>query len=328
MFREIMENNLAVTKAVEQVFAPFQKKASEEHLPASVENSVSLDSTFIDGMIAGLEDYIAEAVRDVTEAEASAIRKIAGDVVTYLRDCRENCVEPMMLDNVFKYLDKDTACKMVNDPNFDVVNFINHPDQYKTDSEIIQEQVDRVAENIKAALEPVSPIVSVEADGKVNLDINKVINVQQPADQQQDTPKKGVSAQESIREKENASNTAKGKSGKNNKKEQHKDNCSCGEIQWPGCIGAYFDTASLFMIKDKEMKHAIGCRIAKAFDNLDTLQELTQYAGDAPETSFGFKLTSVMGKNNFVLSTDRVINGRYTKLTFTFFEGGATIAAA
>ena len=289
---------------------------------------------------------VEEALKNVEVKEAEAIKRVSSQLIEYLIACLENGVEPVMVTTAFDNISEETIRKMFMDPQFDIVDYMNNPDKYikevREDEEVsafveaaqsitdetlekAEEQAEEIVETLKAALNPVTPIVKELPNGQVELDMSK-INIPATAAQEPLRPTEAPAPKENKKEKK--------KDKKSNHSEEHHEctdaNCAChGDgINWPGNIQAYFDTASLFMVKNKETKKAIGERIARAFDNFDTLQELSQYLGDAPENPFGFKLTSVKNQNNFELTTERTIGGKYTKLTFSFFDGGATITAA
>jgi|GEM_PF-3001184 len=317
----------------------------------------------IDSMVEEIQNQILGAIENVEPKAAEAIKRLSEQLIGYLVDCYENGVEPTMAMTAFEHISEETIKEMVMDPGFDIVDYINHPDKYlknireneelKADEQAaqeisdngmdaVEEQANEIVENLKAALDPVAPIIKeVLPDGKIELDFSKAMMTENPTPtgaQKTLRPTEAPAVKEnktSKKDKKNAKNSAA--SSEEAKKEEtaheHKctdPNCGChGEdINWTPNIGAYFDTSSLFMVKNKEMKKTIGERISRTFDNFDTLQELSQYLGDAPANPFDFKLTSVVDKNTFVLTTDRIINGRYTKLNFNFFEGGAQIVVA
>ena len=346
---ENANNCLEVLKSTKDVADPAEK------LRIRAEITLKREQKKTEDVISKIQNQIEDAIKDIPEKEAEAIKRVATQLIEYLIECKDSNVEPMMVMKIFENITEETIEKMFLDPQFDIVDFLNNPDKYvKEDNcneeivdsnlEIVQEQAEGIVEDIKAALEPVSPITKVLENGKVELDLNKVINTEAPVDQDpvkqevEEVKTKAPVAQDPVRpvekpSKENKKGKNKKDSNSSNQAHDHQcndQNCEChgNGINWPMNISAYFDTSSLFMIKDKGMKKLVGERIARAFDNLDTLQELTNYAGDAPEMPFNFKLTGVSGKNNFVLTADRTIGGKYTKLTFTFFESGATIVAA
>lgn len=312
------------------------------------EKQAEVVSAAIQEVVNNITSSVNEALKDLEPKEAEAIKRVSQQLVEYLLGCLENGVAPTMVTTAFENISEETIKKMFMDPQFDIVDYMNNPDKYLKEVreeeetavneeaaqeitnetlETVEEQAEEIVETLKAALNPVNPIIkSTTPDGKVELDLSKVglnIGAQEPLRGTTEAPK----AKENKKDKK--------KEKKSNPSEEHHEECtdeSCAchgdGINWPGNIGAYFDTTSLFMVKNKETKKEIGERIARAFDNFDTLQELSQYLGDAPELPFGFKLVGVRNKNEFDLAAERTINGRYTKLTFSFFEGGATITAA
>lgn len=322
------------------------KEALDELFKQRKEKSAKEAAEKVQEVINNITTSVAEAVKDVEPKEAEAIERVSKQLIGYLVACLENGVEPVMVTTAFDNISEETIKKMFMDPQFDIVDYMNNPDKYikevreeeeasviveaaqnisEETLEKVEEEAEEIVESLKAALNPIAPIIKELPNGQVELDMSKV-NITATAAQEPLRPTEAPAPKENKKDKK--------KDKKSTQSEEHHEctdeNCTChGDgINWPGNIPAYFDTASLFMVKNKETKKTIGERIARAFDNFDTLQELSQYLGDAPNNPFDFKLTSVKDVNNFVLSADRTISGKYTKLTFTFFNGGATITAA
>lgn len=349
---------IELSEIVMQTLISDNKKSGSD----TVSEPVSADSTddvipaeVIASMVSELNSSIEETVKDMEPKQVEAIKRISSQIIQYLVDCKLNGVEPKMAMTTFDNIGEDTIAKMVIDPNFNIIEYLNNPDMYldreneenAAETEVADQQIgevietvegqaEEIAEDLRAALNPVNPIIKELSNGQVEVDLSKVAQAVSapaaPSAQEPLRPTEGPKVKGNKKEKKKSN-----PSNDNTKKEEKTEEvcndpaCTCHEndgIMWPMNISAYFDISSLFMIKNKEMKKLVGERIARAFDNLDTLQELCQYAGDAPEIPFGFKLTSVKSKDEFVLMAERTINGRYTTITFTFFNSGATITAA
>ena len=368
MITQMIENNKRALKVLEECEEISKVKTQQDYddyrlrkAAAKVEKIQEISDLF--------KEDLNDITKDMEPKAAEIVNNVAKQVIDYIKTCVKDNIDPAMLKTVFENISEETVLELFSDPEFNLADYINNPDKYlkkirevkdnakieeevqeittEEQAEAVKKHVDDIVENLKAAKNPVSPIIKPTEDGKVEVDFTKLATPVTPVAQEPLRPTAPPTGGKNKKDKkkDNLNPSKEEEKVTSPEPEQKKHNCSddhsCSDpncnchqnpddvtISWPMNIMAYFDISSLFMVKNKEKKKMIGERISRAFDNLDTLQELYQYAGDAPTNPFGFKLTSVKDEKNFILTTDRTINGKYTKLTFSFFDNGATITAA
>lgn len=316
---------------IDAIFIPLKKKfkSSEE----------------FDAIVKTLDEEKFATKKDLEEVIDKVFKKLHSYCIDLIYEDPE-----CNIGDVFNKISGDLITKILLDPDLDIIKYIKdreksepiverieQVDVLDQDGSVVSTNTEQITEEtieeskpveeeiLTAAKDPVSPIKCVNPDGTFLV-----------------APGQAAAAAAGSKGQENP-RPVKGKDKKDKNKKDHKHdhncsdpNCNCdhtaidpviANIVWPANIFAYFDINSLTKIEDINLRYQIGCRISKAFSNLDTLNELTAYLGDVHELPFGFTFASMSSPVDFVLTADRTINGKFTKLYFTFSTNGGVITA-